>query len=75
MRETRRDPRMRAGEKRYFEIIGDCRLSGIVPIVSIPDIERVFNFTSRLAMILRFQDNTGRGSSSSFAREIAEANS
>lgn len=51
MRETRWDPRMRAGEKRYFEIIGDCRLSGIVPIVSIPDIERVFNFTSRLAMI------------------------
>lgn len=45
------DPRMRVGEKRYFEIIGDCRLSGIVPIVSIPDIERVFNFTSRLAMI------------------------
>lgn len=51
MRETRRGPRMRAGEKRYFEIIGDYRLSGIVPIASIPDIERVFNFTSCLAMI------------------------
>lgn len=59
-RETRRGPRMSAGEKRYFEIIGDCRLSGIVPIVSIPDIERVFNFTSRrLAMIFtRFRDIT-----------------
>lgn len=47
LRETRWPTRERAGEKRYFEIIGDCRLSGIVPIVSIPDIECIFSLVSQ----------------------------
>lgn len=63
-------------KKRYFEIIGDCRLSGIVPIVSIPDIERVFNFTSRLVMIFTISGYyRSRIFVESFTRKIAKANS